>query len=116
MGTRDLDRARILVFEDLAMAVFLPIVSILLTGGQASDIAVQTALAALLVAGSSCSHPGTATYSAARSSRVGRGLPPGPLGSCSWSRRRRGRERLGRRRRVPDRHRVPVLRPPGRAD
>jgi len=52
MGNRETSTVLgILVFEDLAMAVFLPVVSILLTGGQASEIAVEAALAGLLVAG-----------------------------------------------------------------
>lgn len=52
MGNRETSTVLgVLVFEDLAMAVFLPIVSILLTGGQASEIALETALAGVLVAG-----------------------------------------------------------------
>lgn len=52
MGNRETSTVLgVLVFEDLAMAVFLPIVSILLTGGQASEIALEAALAGVLVAG-----------------------------------------------------------------
>lgn len=52
MGNRETSTVLgILVFEDLAMAVFLPIVSILLTGGQASEIALEAVLAGVLVAG-----------------------------------------------------------------
>jgi CPA2 family monovalent cation:H+ antiporter-2 len=41
----------VLVTEDLVMAVFLPITSILLTGGRPTEIAVSAALAGMLVAG-----------------------------------------------------------------
>lgn len=52
MGNRETSTVLgLLVFEDLAMAVFLPIVSILLTGGQASEIALEAVLAGVLVAG-----------------------------------------------------------------
>lgn len=52
MGNRETSTVLgVLVFEDLAMAVFLPIVSILLTGGQASEIALEAILAGVLVAG-----------------------------------------------------------------
>ncbi len=52
MGNRETSTVLgVLVFEDLAMAVFLPIVSILLTGGQASEIALEAVLAGVLVAG-----------------------------------------------------------------
>ncbi|HEU4527231.1 MAG TPA: cation:proton antiporter [Actinomycetota bacterium] len=52
MGNRETSTVLgVLVFEDLAMAMFLPIVSILLTGGQASEIALEAALAGVLVAG-----------------------------------------------------------------
>lgn len=52
MGNRETSVVlAILVLEDLAMAIFLPVTSILLTGGRAADIALSAVLAGVLVVG-----------------------------------------------------------------